>query len=278
MRVCRGGHMKPKLSMTKPHDSIQIRLGFRIERGGAHTARTMMLEELKTLLAFVNQPKAARADYFRAIDEENCLGKRSGKTRRLTYRHLVDLYALNPSTTIFRALLFFWQRDVTGQPLLALLCAYARDAILRSTAPFMLKFPVSSPVIREELEAFIDNLEPNRFSKATLKSTAQNINSTWTQSGHLRGRVKKVRSTPTSTAGSVAFALLLGYLSGARGKSLFQTEYAKLLDCSFERALELAEEASRRGWIVLKRVGDVIEVLFPNLLNTQEMEWIREQS
>lgn len=254
------------------------RFGFSFERGGAHTARTMMLGELKAVLSAIDRPDASRNDYLHAIADENCLGKRSGKTRRLTYRHLVDLYGFDPSITLFRALLFFWQRDVVGQPLLAVLCAYSRDAILRSSASFILKAPIGTTVSREDLEAVLDSLEPGRFSKATLKSTAQNINSTWTKSGHLMGRTRKVRSTVTPTAGSVALALLLGYLAGARGKVLFQTEYLAVLDCSFDRAIELAEDASRRGWIVLKRVGDVIEVVFPNLLTKQEMEWIREQS
>jgi hypothetical protein len=42
--------------------------------------------------------------------------------------------------------------------------------------------------------------------------------------------------------------------------------------------MQLAAEASRRGWIVFKRVGEVIEVLFPTLIQAQEMEWIREQN
>lgn len=132
-------------------------------------------------------------------------------------------------------------------------------------------------MMREKLEEFIDEMEPGRFSPATLKSTAQNINSTWTQSGHLTGRVKKVRAQASATPGSVAYALLLGYLTGARGQALFKTEYARLLDCSFDRLVELAEQASRKGWIVFKRVGDVIEVLFPSLINAQEMESLREQ-
>jgi hypothetical protein len=70
----------------------------------------------------------------------------------------------------------------------------------------------------------------------------------------------------------------LGYLSGVRGESLYYTEYAKLLDCSMEQAIELSTEASRKGWIVLKRLGSVIEVLFPILLSDKEMEWVREQS
>jgi hypothetical protein len=63
-----------------------------------------------------------------------------------------------------------------------------------------------------------------------------------------------------------------------RGQALFQSEYIKLLDRTFDRAIELAEEASRKGWIVFKRVSDVIEVLFPNLINQEEMEWLREQN
>jgi len=133
-------------------------------------------------------------------------------------------------------------------------------------------------VTREALEEYIDNLETGRFSPSTLKSTAQNINSSWTQSGHLQGRVKKVRLKPKATPGAVSYALLLGYLSGVRGESLYNTEYAKLLDCSMEQAIELSTEASRKGWIVLKRLGSVIEVLFPILLSDKEMEWVREQS
>jgi hypothetical protein len=254
------------------------RFGFSFERGGAHTARTMMSEELGSLLSYVNRTGAGKADYLRAIDEENCLGKRSQKTRILTYRHLVDLYSLDGSTLLFRSLLYFWNRDPSGCPLLALLCAYARDSILRSTAEFVLKFPEGSVISRVAMEEWINSKAPGRFSEATLKSTAQNVNATWTQSGHLEGHVKKTRTRARATAGSVSYALLLGYLTGERGQALFQTEYAKLLDCSLEKALELAEEASRKGWIVFKRIGDVIEVLFPNLINQEEMEWLREQN
>jgi hypothetical protein len=74
----------------------------------------MMLAELRALLSFVDVADAARADYLGAIQTANCLGKRSGMTRALTFRHLADLYALHPSLLVFRALRFFWQRDVEG--------------------------------------------------------------------------------------------------------------------------------------------------------------------
>jgi hypothetical protein len=264
--------------MKETYFNRLARFGFSFERGGVHSSRTMMLEELGALLSYLDRPDAVKADYHRAIINENCLAKRSGKTRILTFRHLVDLYSLDTSFVLYRALLFFWQRDPSGQPLLALLCTYARDSIFRSTACFILAFPEGATIHRQMLEDFIDDKEPGRFSKATLKSTAQNINSTWTQAGHLTGRVHKVRSRTVPTAGSVAYALLLGYLMDVRGEALFKTDIARLLDCSFERAIELAEDASRKGWIIFKRVGDVIEVLFPNIINTQEMEWLREQN
>jgi hypothetical protein len=237
----------------------------------------MMFEELMALLSYIGKLDAAKWDYLRAIKDENCLGKRSDKTRILTYRHLADLYSLDYSKALFRAMLFFWNRDIPGRSLLALLCAYARDPILRSTAPFILKFPEGATITREAMEEYIDENEPGRFSASTLKSTAQNVNSTWTKSGHLEGHVRKIRAHAHPTEGSVSYAMLLGYLTGVRGSELLQTEYFSLLDCPFDKAIVLAEDASRKGWIVFKRVGNVIEVLFPNLIDKEEMTRLYEQ-
>lgn len=236
-----------------------------------------MLAELCALFSHVGTD-ANKSAYLEAIQTANCLGKRSGKTRTLTYRHLVDLYALDSSLLVFRALGFFWQRDVAGQPLLAALCAYSRDPLLRATAPFVLEHREGAIVTRQAVEDFIDGQEPGRFSKATLKSTAQNINSSWTQSGHLAGRATKVRTRAVATPGAVSLALLLGYVSGLRGESLLRSDFTKILDCSFEKTIEIAEDASRRGWISLKRVGQVVEVLFPSLITAAELEWLREQN
>ena len=175
------------MDLTKNNKYLS-RFGFSFERGGAHTSRTMMLEDLRVLLSHVERSDAEKDSYLQAIMDENCLGKRSAKTRMLTYRHLVELYSLDKNNILFRTLLYFWHRDADGQPLLAILCAYARDPIFRSSAQFILKFPEGAVIQRESLEDYIDAQEPGRFSKATLKSTAQNINSTWTKSGHLQGR------------------------------------------------------------------------------------------
>ena len=69
-------------------NSNLARYGFSFERGGAHTSRTMMLKELALLFTYVSDPEAPRSEYVRAIDEDNCLGKRSGSNPQIQeYRH-----------------------------------------------------------------------------------------------------------------------------------------------------------------------------------------------
>lgn len=260
------------------NSDILSRFGFRLEKGNTHAARSMMLDELQALLSSVRNPDSSKSDYRKAIVEENCLGKRSEETRKITYMHLGFLYGLDPSTTTFRALRYFWDRDVSGRPLLALLSAYARDGLVRTSAPLVLPLADGETFRKEKLEEYINKDNPNRFSEVTLRSVVRNLGATWTKSGHLVENENKVRTRAQATTGATAYGLFLGYLCGVRGEALFSTEFTKLLDCSSARAVELAEEASRRGWIVFKRIGKVMEVQFPNLLNAQEREWIHEQN
>ncbi|MDR1885741.1 MAG: hypothetical protein LBQ56_05650, partial [Synergistaceae bacterium] len=79
----------------------------------------MMFDDLAALLSYVGRPDAGREDYRRAVVTDNCLGKRSARTRGLSFKHLADLYSLDASNAIFSAMLFFWSRDVQARPLLA---------------------------------------------------------------------------------------------------------------------------------------------------------------
>ena len=258
-------------------DERLARFGFGFAKRSAHIARTIMLEELTNLILAVPEAKK-QSDYLNAIIEDNCLGKKSFNTRKISARQLVELYTLNPETTIFRNLLYFWRRDESGQPLLALLCALTRDSILRQSAQLVMNTSEGSVFTSESVEKYIGNLFYGRFSKITLAAMASRIRSTWTQTGHLSGRSVRIKVKPEVTPGTVAYALLLSYLIGGRGTELFETEYMKILDCSREKAKEMAEQASVRGWIVFKRIGDVMEASFPNLLTEQEVLWLREQT
>lgn len=253
------------------------RFGFGFAKRSVHVARTMMLGDLTKLLIAVPEAKR-RSDYLNAIIEDNCLGKKSLNTRKISAEQLKQMYTIDPEITIFRNLLYFRQRDERGRPLLALLCALTRDSILRQTAQLIMEAQEGSLFTSKSVEEYIGNLFGGRYSKFTLASMARNIRSTWTQTGHLSGRSIKIRVKPEATPGAVAYALLLSYLLGRRGTELFETKYVKILACNREKAIEMAEQASVRGWIVFKRIGDVMEASFPNLLTEQEVLWLREQT
>ena len=252
------------------------RSGMKHRRGGAHTSRTIMLTELERLLQHCGSSPLERDAYRAAIIDQNCLGKRSAKTRSLTYRHLVDLYGLDSSELVFVGLLKFWGRDVEAQPLLALCAALARDGWLAAVAPGVWQFEVGATVSRMAVEERIEHVAPGHFSAAVRKSLAQNINSTLTKTGHLVGRKYKERTRAQPGPAAVSYALLLGAADGARGPALFETVYAKALDCSADEAIAWAEIAGRRGWLRFNRVGDVMEAAFPDIVSNADLERMHE--
>src|SRR5438552_1864532 len=109
--------------------AVRADAGFRAGERGTHTSRTVMLAELRQLLAVV-AADARREDYDAAIVEANALGKATISTRRLTLQRLRELHALDRRVPLFRALRRAWTADETGRPLIALLGALARDPLL----------------------------------------------------------------------------------------------------------------------------------------------------
>lgn len=83
------GYVRPAVSMTEKNKQLS-RFGFSFERGGAHTSRTMMLEELGALFTYVDRPEAEKCDYLQAIDDENCLGKRGKDLESAPWYQLFD--------------------------------------------------------------------------------------------------------------------------------------------------------------------------------------------
>lgn len=259
----------------KVRSSVSERFGFRYGDRGPHASRTIMLTELRDLLAAVpvDAPKTAYRD---AIMDENVLGKNTQATRRESYERMGWLYALDPSLALFRNLRFFWNLDRDGQPLLAFLCAAVRDPLLRMTIRTVLDTTPGAILSNDAMEAAVLAGAPGRFNPPTVVKIARNAASSWTHSGHLLGRRDKKRTHPVVTPAVTAYALLLGYLEGVRGNLLFNTVWTQILDSSQEQLIGQAGDASRRGWIDFRRLGTVIDVAFPRLLTPAELEALRE--
>ncbi len=230
-----------------------------------------MLDELSTLLNTF-PPEASRLDYLTAIIEHNVLGKQTAATRKLTAQRLSELYIFEPSAPLFRALRRFWQDDAAGRPLLALLCSLARDPLLRATAAPVLAMTVGEELSRQRMTDAIRSVVGDRLNDATLDKVVRNASSSWTQSGHLAGRVRKFRQTIRPTPLTTAYALMLGYLEGLRGGRLFETNWTKALDATPVELRHVAAEAKRLAGLDLKSAGDVIDVGFTTVLNAQEIK------
>ena len=258
------------------HNTIRSRLGFRDGDRGTHTSRTIMLAELRSLLDVI-PPEAPKTAYLDAVIRDNILGKRTVATRKYSANRLSEMYGLDPNIPLYSALRLFWTTGDEARPLLAFLCAFARDPLLRFTAPAVLPIKQGEHVSTESIEAVLAPTVEGRFNQSILNKVARNAASSWTQSGHLTGRYHKVRSCPVAAPASTAFALSIGYLEGRRAQRLFDTIWVKLLDRPAEQMIALTAEAARLGLLVYKNVGGVIDILFPDLLTKDEQELIREQ-
>ncbi len=230
-----------------------------------------MLEEVSTLLDTV-PAGATRSNYLTAIIEQNVLGKQTGANRKITAQHLTELYALEPSMPLFRVLRRFWLDDVPGRPVLALLCSIARDPLLRATAEPILAMSAGEELSRQKITDAIRSTVGTRMNDATLDKVVRNASSSWTQSGHLRGRARKFRQLVRPTPLATAYALLLGYLEGLRGGRLFETTWTRVLDASPGELRNIAAEAKRLGGLDLRAAGDVIEIGFTTVLTPQEIK------
>ncbi len=234
-----------------------------------------MIVELQQLFAAL--PADATVEQYQTeVIDHNRLNKPTEIARKLTFRYLVELYGISPDVPLFRVMRRLWDVEVKAQPVLALQLALVRDPLLRLTIPFMSELKVGESIVREQVETILKAPDPDRYSPASLKSFAQNINGTWTQAGFFQGRTKKVRSEPDVAPVNIAFALFLAHLEGASGQRLFSNHWCQLFGLSEYRLGELAIAAGHQGLIDYKKSGEVVEVRFHDYLTHKEEGWLYE--
>ncbi|HBW23288.1 MAG TPA: hypothetical protein DEF68_07925 [Elusimicrobia bacterium] len=257
------------LSPEQLEIASQDLVGFRFGDRGTHTSRTIMLEELSTLMQD-SDPATTRAEYRSLIIDQNCLGKRTAATRKLSDQRLSELYGLDPRIMIFRLMRRLWQSDERGRPLLALLLALARDPLLRMTAQPIIRMRTGEELGRQTLTDALNRGTGSRFNEAVLDKIVRNTSASWTQSGHLKGHSRKNRQPVRPTPIVATYALTLGYILGARGHALLETIWAKVLDISTDELIFIAMDAKRAGYIDLKSSGGVIDISPVQLFTDEE--------
>ncbi len=218
-----------------------------------------MLAELGELLNTL-PANAIHTAYTEAVISDNALGKATVASRHHSRQHLRELYGCDPRLPIFRVLRRLWVLDETGRPLLALLAALGRDPVLRATAPAVLPLPAGAELVRSTFIEVIRAGAGDRFKETVLDKIARNAASSWSQSGHLHGRMRKLRRRVEPTPGALAFAVWLGTQEGIGGPALFESPWARVLDSTPAGLAEVARRARRLGLVELRVGGGVLEV------------------
>ncbi len=239
-----------------------VEFGLKFTGGGTHISRTIMLAELEALLAAVPMGSPA-SEYRDAILLRNVLGKTTDSTRQKSLRHLRELYALDEKTPVFRLLRTLNALDPASLPLLAMLVAWSRDHLLRSTTPAVLNASEGEHVESNALAQAVLATFPDHYSALNIDKIGRNAAASWTQSGHLAGRANKLRRRIKPTVVAVTLALFLGDAAGYHGAAVFSNPWCRLLDLDPDRAKSMGFEAHRAGLINLRAVGEVVELSFP---------------
>lgn len=263
------GNTQPALFADK------LALGLSENRAGAHLARSMMLHEMRALVRAL-PVEIMEGDFERAVVGENLLDKPTNSSRLKTFRHLVELYGLDLSKAVFRVFWMLSHQDLEALPHLCLVCAYARDPLFRHSFSLIEALKPGEVLEREVMEQHFEDAFPKRFSAAMKKSLAQNVNTSWTNGGHLSGRAKKLRHLPEPRPVSAAYAMFVGYIEGLRGERLIDSKYAALVSTTRSQLQASLALASARGLLTLKQAAGVIEFDFSHLLTPAEQELIHE--
>lgn len=248
---------------------IEDSFGFYRASTGAHMARSMMLDEL-TLLIRGTRPDASKEALKKAVVEENLIGKPTASSREKTFDHLRRAYGMDASTALWRVLRQFAQQEPQALPLMALVLVYSRDLQLRKSFDLVASLKPGQELPRVQMEEWLEQVFPGRFSKGMKGSMARNVNTTWTATGHLVGKMRKVGSRPKPHWLATTYAMFVGYLAGIRGQLLLDSVYARLVGVDPMTAADHLSIASAHGLLRFRNAGGVVETDFSNLLQPSD--------
>ncbi len=237
-------------------------LGFVFEPAAIHNKRSISIPDV-ALLFQLTTPALTYKKIRQLVVEDNILAKHTHSARQGILRSLREFYGLDPNLVLYRSLRFFWQYADHDQPLLALLCAAARDPILLQSSNIILPWPKNTSLPKTTLEKYLHGKHLQIYSPNLQARMVRNIMASWKQAGHLTGHRSKIRTQAIPGPASTAYAFYLGYLSGLRGNRLFESQWIQFLDASTAQIHNYAFAAAKRGWLQYRHAGGIVDISFP---------------
>ena len=227
-----------------------------------HGARTIMFSELEKVMSF----SLESGQYLDAM-ADNVFGKKSSDGVKQTKGFLKRLYGFDSQYPPFAAFMYFWKMSEPNEkPLIAFLYAVNQDNLLAESVQVLQNVKLGTKVAVEHFEEIVEKYHPNQYAANTLRSTAQNLASSWKQAGFIEGKVKNIRIQPEITYCTACFAFLLAYLNGDRGDFIWNNIGVNALCLHESKLRALAIECAKNDLMQYQYAGSVTAINFTNLL------------
>jgi len=221
-----------------------------------------MFSELEKVMSF----SLESGQYLDAM-ADNVFGKKSSDGVKQTKGFLKRLYGFDSQYPPFAAFMYFWKMSEPNEkPLIAFLYAVNQDNILAESVQVLQNVKLGAKVAVENFEEIVEKYHPNQYAANTLRSTAQNLASSWKQAGFIEGKVKNIRIQPEITYRTACFAFLLAYLNGDRGDFIWNNIGVNALCLHESKLRALAIECAKNDLMQYQYAGSVTAINFTNLL------------
>ena len=240
--------------------------GFRSGERGTHTTRTIMLEELSLLLEAA-PVLASDVDYAHVVIDENCLGKRTRASRKLTLQRLTELYGLNRRLVLFRVVGDLWGASQLQSPA----PGPAARAGARPVAPGYQVRRDPHPIRPGDLQTIHDRRVGGSRRSPEPADDGQGRAQRLVFVDPVRGSARQQHQDPTACVRDAC-----GHRVRAAGRVRdrqagptpvrFETPWCAILDAGAEELVEPAAAAKRLGLLDLKRSEPMIDVSFATML------------
>ena len=221
-----------------------------------------MFSELEKVMSF----SLESGQYLDAM-ADNVFGKKSSDGVKQTKGFLKRLYGFDSQYPPFAAFMYFWKMSEPNEkPLIAFLYAVNQDNLLAESVQVLQNVKPGTKVAVEHFEEIVEKYHPNQYAANTLRSTAQNLASSWKQAGFIEGKVKNIRIQPEITYRTACFAFLLAYLNGDRGDFIWNNIGVNALCLHESKLRALAIECAKNDLMQYQYAGSVTAINFTNLL------------
>ena len=221
-----------------------------------------MFSELEKVMSF----SLESGQYLDAM-ADNVFGKKSSDGVKQTKGFLKRLYGFDSQYPPFAAFMYFWKMSEPNEkPLIAFLYAVNQDNLLAESVQVLQNVKPGTKVAVEHFEEIVEKYHPNQYAANTLRSTAQNLASSWKQAGFIEGKVKNIRIQPEITYRTACFAFLLAYLNGDRGDFIWNNIGVNALCLQESKLRALAIECAKNDLMQYQYAGSVTAINFTNLL------------